>query len=88
MGQNRSNLVRMPKYGHIDLAHYSVEHLKSGFCSGYLAKLGLIWTKYGRGCPAGTVWRLGSGTPSKVRSLVLVCWSTAISKPSFTKKSG
>ena len=55
-------------------------------CSGYLAKLGLIWTKYGRGCPAGTVWRLGSGTPSKVRSLVLVCWSTAISKSSFTKK--
>ena len=61
---------------------------KYGFwaCSGYLAKLGLIWTKYGRGCPAGTVWRLGSGTPSKVRSLVLVCWSTAISKSSFTKK--
>ena len=51
-----------------------------------MAKLGLIWTKYGRGCPAGTVWRLGSGTPSKVRSLVLVCWSTAISKSSFTKK--
>ena len=61
---------------------------KYGFraCSGYLAKLGLIWTKYGRGCPAGTVWRLGSGTPSKVRSLVLVFWSTAISKSSFTKK--
>ena len=51
-----------------------------------MAKFGLIWTKYGRGCPAGTVWRLGSGTPSKVRSLVLVCWSTAISKSSFTKK--
>ena len=51
-----------------------------------MAKFGLIWTKYGRGCPAGTVWRLGSGTPSKVRSLVLVCWSTAISKSSFTEK--
>ena len=38
--------------------------------------------------PRGHHLAVGSGTPSKVRSLVLVCWSTAISKPSFTKKSG
>ena len=32
--------------------------------------------------------RSGSGTPSKVCSLILVCWSTAISKTGFTKNSG
>ena len=50
----------------------------------------VIWqklTKYGRGCPAGTGGHPESGTPSKVWSWALVCWSTAISKSSFTKKS-
>ena len=51
----------------------------------------VIWlklTKYGRGCSAGTGGHPESGTPSKVWSWALVCWSTAISKSSFTKKSG
>ena len=55
-----------------------VEHVKA------------IWqklTKYGRGCPAGTGGHPESGTPSKVWSWALVCWSTAILKSSFTKKS-
>ena len=43
--------------------------------------------QYGRGCPAGTGGHPESGTPSKVWSWALVCWSTAISKSSFTKKS-
>ena len=50
----------------------------------------VIWqklTKYGRGCPAGTSGHPESGTPSKVRSRALVCWSTAILKSSFTNKS-
>ena len=43
----------------------------------------VIWqkmTKYGRGCPAGTGGHPESGTPSKVWSWALVCWSTAIFK--------
>ena len=35
---------------------------------------------------AGTGGHPDSGTPSKVWSWALVCWSTAISKSSFTKK--
>ena len=45
-------------------------------------------TKYGSGCTVGTGGWLESRTPSKVWSRVLVCWSTAISETSFTKKSG
>ena len=48
--------------------------------------MGIIWTKNGRGCPAGTGGHPESGTPSKVRSQALVCWSIAISKSIFTKK--
>ena len=40
------------------------------------------------GCTAGTSGRLGYTTPSKVWSWVLVYWTTAISKTSFTNKSG
>ena len=48
--------------------------------------MGQKLTKYGRGCPAGTGGHQESETPSKVWSRALDCWSTAISKSSFTKK--
>ena len=54
---------------------------------GDLALLSQIWTKYECGCTAGTGERLGSTIPSKVLSRAKVCWSTAISKTSFTKKN-
>ena len=44
--------------------------------------------KYGRDRTADTGGRLWSTTPSKVWSWVLVHWATAISKTSFTNKSG
>ena len=53
-----------------------------------LAKLGHRLTKYGRGCPVGTGGHPESETPSKVWSRALVCWSTAISKSSFTNNKG
>ena len=50
--------------------------------------MGQNCTKYGRGRTAGTGGRSGSTTPSKVWSWVLVYWTAAISKTSFTNKSG
>ena len=50
---------------------------------GHVQGIWLNWAWLPRGVP----W-LGSRSPSKVRSPVLVCWSTAISKPSFTKIHG
>ena len=53
-----------------------------------MSMLGIIWTKNKRGCPAGTGGHPEFGTLSIVRSQALVCWSIAISKSNFTKKSG
>ena len=44
-------------------------------------KIDQVWAWLSRGHPE-------SGIPLKVRSWALVCWSTAISKSSFTKNQG
>ena len=101
MGRLLSNLVHMPNMDILFLAHNSavfcsiwmefmhefriplatIRALKT-LLLGMLRRFGIIEPKLDQ------IWAWLYRNPSKVRSLVLVCWAAAISKTSSTKNQG
>ena len=94
MGQNLSNLVRMPKF-FVRSGLNFINEFRGPLATSITHKIwvlamfrgfGQIGTKYGRGCPAGTGGRSGSGIPTNVRSLVIVTGHSLYLEIKFHKK--